>query len=73
MLLTATFVQSFNKKNIQVWLFPCLYVLVNITAINSNKPKGRSRVLIQSEVVKPVRDLRAGKLQQLLPCVCVHK
>ena len=49
-------------KNTQVWLFPRLYVLVNITARNSNKPKGRSKVLIQSEVVKPVCDLRAGEL-----------
>lgn len=59
MLPTAPFAQ---RQNTQPCLFSCLYVLVNITAINSDQPKGRSNVLIQTEVVKPVRDLRAGEL-----------
>lgn len=58
---------SFKKKKNKSTsvTFPCLYVLVNITAINSQRPKGRSNVLIQTEVVKPVHDLRAGELGQL--------
>lgn len=59
MLPTASFA---HRENTQLCLFSCLYVLVNITAINSKQPKGRSNVLIQTEVVKPVRDLRAGEL-----------
>lgn len=66
LLLYVTFAQSFKEKTAQLCLFSCLYVLVNIAAKNSVQLKGSGNVLIQSEVVKPVRDLRAGELRQYL-------
>lgn len=51
-----------RRNKIKCDFFSQLYVLVNIAAINSNKLKGKSNVLIQTEVVKPVHDLRAGEL-----------
>lgn len=66
LLPTATFAQRVEeKKNTQHCPFPRLYVLVNITSINRDQPKGSSYVLIQTEVVKPVHDLRARALWQL--------
>lgn len=42
-LSTATLAHSF-KKNTQVGLYSCPRALVNISAINSKQPKGRSNV-----------------------------